>query len=225
MSGILIAENISKQFVAGVSTIHALKNVSVSAEKEKLTMLKGRSGSGKTTLMNILSALDTPTSGGVLFQGQVLGGMSQRQLQQFRRENIGFVFQSVALIGSMNAFENVEFGMRIAGEKRSKVRQERAKECLNMVGLANRMYHMPSEMSGGEQQRVAIARAIAHRPQIIFADEPTAELDTVTGLQVLKLFKTLIKTENATIIMTTHDPGLMEMADKIYTLEDGEIVE
>lgn len=222
MADKLIGTNINKIFMVGQTQIDALKEVSVTIPSQKLTIFKGRSGSGKTTLMNILSALDAPTSGTVMFEDQELTAMSARSLEQFRRTQVGFVFQSVALIGNMNAYENVEFGLRIAGLKSNKERRDRAIECLDMVGLSKRMYHMPSEMSGGEQQRVAIARAIAHRPKLIFADEPTAELDTATGLQVLKLFQLLIEKEDATIIMTTHDVGMMDMADKMYTLEDGE---
>ncbi len=136
---------------------------------------------------------------------------------------MAFVFQSVALIASMTAYENVEFGLRLAGVPANE-REQRAKEALTRVGLEKRMYHRPGEMSGGEQQRVAIARAIAHRPKIVFADEPTAELDTVTSLHVVKLFKELVAEKGMTIIMTTHDPSMMDIADKVYTLEDGEIV-
>lgn len=221
----LTGTQINKIFTVGQTEIQALRNIEIEIPREKLTIFKGRSGSGKTTLMNILSALDTPTSGRVIFEEKELTAMSGSEMEVFRKNNVGFVFQSVALMGNMNAYENVEFGMRIAGEKNHKVRKDRAIECLDMVGLSKRMYHMPSEMSGGEQQRVAIARAIAHKPQILFADEPTAELDTATGLQVLKLFQMLIEKEKTTVIMTTHDPAMMDMADKIYTLEDGEIIE
>ena len=137
---------------------------------------------------------------------------------------MAFAFQSVALIAGMTAYENVEFGLRLA-KFSPQERTERAKEALEQVGLTKRMYHRPSEMSGGEQQRVAIARAIAHRPQIVFADEPTAELDTATGLHVVKLFKELVSQQQMTIVMTTHDPSMIDIADKVYTLEDGEIVE
>ena len=136
---------------------------------------------------------------------------------------MGFVFQSVALIPMMTAYENVEFALRLAKYKGDW--KARVEECLKMVGLGGRMHHMPQELSGGEQQRVAIARAIAHRPKILFADEPTAELDTNTGLQVIKIFKDLIEEEGVTIVMTTHDTGLMELGDKVYQLEDGELVE
>ncbi len=201
----------------------ALRDINVKIPKGKLTILRGRSGSGKTTLMNILSALDYPKEGSVVFEGQNLEKMSGAEREAFRKTNVGFVFQSVALIPMMTAYENVEFVLRLA--KYGDDRQKRTEECLRLVGLAQRMHHMPQELSGGEQQRVAIARAIAHKPKIIFADEPTAELDTATGMQVMKIFKELIGKEGVTIVMSTHDLGLLEIADCIYHLEDGEIVE
>ena len=198
----------------------ALKGITADVPRGKLTILKGRSGSGKTTLMNILGALDKPTEGEVLFDGRNIVTMNERQRAHLRRSEIGFVFQSVALIPMMSACENVEYALRMARSREK--RTERAIECLKMVGLGQRMQHIPQELSGGEQQRVAIARALAHRPKIIFADEPTAELDTVTGLQVVKIFKELCEKEGVTIVMTTHDTGLMEVGDAVIELEDGE---
>lgn len=209
--------------VAGGDTFWALKGLDLEIGKGQLAILKGRSGSGKTTLMNILSALDYPTAGEVYFQGQNIVKMSERERSLLRRKKIGFIFQSVALVPMMSAYENVEFALRMARYKGN--RKERAEECLKMVGLGNRMHHMPQELSGGEQQRVAIARAIAHKPELLFADEPTAELDTNTGLQVVKIFKELCAAEGVTIVMTTHDTGLMEIGDVTFQLEDGEFVE
>ena len=137
---------------------------------------------------------------------------------------MGFVFQSIALIALMSAFENVDFRLRVAGYPVDR-RTRRAEECLEIVGLRKRMEHRPNELSGGEQQRVAIARAIAHRPRLVFADEPTAELDTHTGLQVVKLFRDLVEREGLTVVMTTHDPSMMDVADKVFTLEDGVLVD
>ena len=220
----ITAKGVKRAFpVAGGDTVWALKGVDMHVEKGQLAILKGRSGSGKTTLMNILSALDYPTQGDVFFHGENLAEMGEKARNRFRREKVGFVFQSVALIPMLTALENVEFALRMAGYKGN--RRKRALECLKMVNLGNRSHHMPQEMSGGEQQRVAIARAIAHRPEIIFADEPTAELDTNTGLQVVKIFKDLCAREGVTIIMTTHDTGLMEIGDVVFQLEDGEFVE
>ena len=219
---ILIGKNIVRCFKTGGEDFYALKGVDISIPRASLTILKGRSGSGKTTLLNILGALDQPTDGQVIFDGNEIQGLTDSEREAMRRKDIGFVFQSVALIPIMNAYENVDFAMRLAeceGEY-----DERIKQSLSIVGMGERMQHMPGQMSGGEQQRVAIARAIAHRPKIIFADEPTGALDTETGLKVMHLFKKLVEQEGITIVMTTHDPNLMEMGDVVYEVEDGEIV-
>lgn len=224
MSSIILAENVVRKFQSGRDTIVALKGINASIEQGKLTILRGRSGSGKTTLMNIMGALDKPTSGRILFDGIDISKMSEKECNRIRKTNIGFVFQSVALIAMMSAYENVEFMLRVAGVD-AKTRKSRAEECLHLVGLSKRLHHRPNELSGGEQQRVAVARAMAHKPKIVFADEPTAELDTHMGLQVVKLFKDMISAEGITVLMTTHDPGMMEIADRIYTLEGGEIID
>lgn len=225
MDIILETKNICRDFKIGDgSIVHALKNVNIAIEKGKLTILRGRSGSGKTTLINILGALDKPTSGEVIFQDSDITKLSEKKRDMLRRFDMAFVFQSVALMSSMTAYENVDFGLRLAKYPYNK-RSERVKYCLENVNLGKRMHHRPGEMSGGEQQRVAIARAISHEPSIIFADEPTAELDTTTSLQVVALFKKLTQEQGMTIIMTTHDPSMVDIADKVYTLEDGEIVE
>lgn len=224
MAEIITAKGVKRGFpVAGGDTFWALKGFDLAIPEGALTILKGRSGSGKTTLMNILSALDLPTEGEIFFQGQNITQMEESAREKIRRQNIGFIFQSVALTPVMTAYENVEFALRMA--KYSGDRQKRAEECLRMVNLGSRLHHLPQELSGGEQQRVAIARAIAHKPKVIFADEPTAELDTNTGLQVIKIFKELTATEGITIVMTTHDTELMKLGDKVYQLEDGELVD
>jgi len=225
MGVILQTENLCRDFKIGDgSIVSALKNINISIEKGKLTILRGRSGSGKTTLINILGALDKPTKGSVVFNGRDITKMSERARDELRRYEMAFVFQSVALMSGMTAYENVDFGLRLAKFPYEQ-RDKRTAECLAAVGLGKRMAHRPGEMSGGEQQRVAIARAIAHKPGIIFADEPTAELDTGTALHIVKLFKELVAKQQMTIIMTTHDPSMIDIADKVYTLEDGEIVE
>lgn len=222
MEYIIKTQNVMQSFpVAGGKEFVALKDITIQIPAGKLTMLRGRSGSGKTTLMNLLSALDYPKSGQIFFEEKEIQSMPEHAREEIRKTQIGFVFQSVALIPMMTAFENVEFVMRLAGYEGN--RRKRAEECLKLVGLGTRMHHMPQELSGGEQQRVAIARAIAHKPKIIFADEPTAELDSNTGLQIMKIFKDLIEDQGVTIVMTTHDTGLMEIADCIYHIEDGEI--
>ena len=225
MADILTASNITRDFVIGDgSVVHALRGVNIQVAEGKLTILKGRSGSGKTTLINMLGALDRPTSGEVIFDGQDITKLSDIKRDELRRYQMAFVFQSVALMSSMTAYENVDFGLRLAGFPLEK-RQERVTKCLEEVGLAKRMHHRPGELSGGEQQRVAIARALAHEPKIIFADEPTAELDSGTSHHIVELFKTLVLDEHMTIVMTTHDVSLLEIADRVYTLEDGEIVD
>ena len=223
---IIQANNIIRMFPTGAGEFYALKGVDVEIPQGKLTILKGRSGSGKTTLMNILSTLDAPTDGNVIFDGQDYRDITELEKEQLRRKEIGFVFQAVALIPIMNAYENVDFAMRLAeGDLSPNAVDARIRETLALVGMEERMLHLPGQMSGGEQQRVAIARAVAHRPKVIFADEPTGALDTETGLRVMKLFRDLIEKEGVTIVMTTHDPNLMELGDVVYELEDGEIID
>ncbi|MCL2820812.1 MAG: ABC transporter ATP-binding protein [Oscillospiraceae bacterium] len=224
MSKILVqANDIKRGFSVAGSTLWALKGLSMSIDEKSLTILKGRSGSGKTTILNQLGALDYPTEGEILFDGESLTKMTESKRDCLRRTQMGFVFQSVALVGMLTAYENVEFILRVS-KYPEKERRERAEFCLDTVGLSDRMHHLPSELSGGEQQRVAIARAIANKPRIIFADEPTAELDTNTGLQVIKLFMDTIEREGTTVVVTTHDPELMDVANKVYELADGEII-
>ena len=222
MDSIIKTIDLHKSFPLGNHEIlEVLKGVNIEVPPACLTILKGRSGSGKTTLLNILSMLDDPTSGKVIIDSRDVGSMSVRQRETMRRYNIGFVFQSVALVPIMSAYENVDFALKLADYKGD--RDARIKEVLSIVGLEKRMAHMPSQMSGGEQQRVAIARAVAHKPKIIFADEPTGALDTNTGLGIIKLFKELIAKEGITIVMTTHDPNLMDFGDAVYEMEDGEL--
>ena len=222
MEYMIKTESVSRCFKATGGDFWALKGIDIDVPKGALTILKGRSGSGKTTLLNILSALDKPTRGKVFFDGEDIVKMDESKRTRLRRFQIGFVFQSVALLPMMTAFENVEYALRLTNYKGD--RAARAVECLKLVGLSQRMNHLPQELSGGEQQRVAIARALAHKPKVIFADEPTGALDTMTGLQVVKIFKELTEKEGVTIVMTTHDTGLMEIGDAVYELEDGEVV-
>ena len=224
MDIVLEAKQIVRAFPTGAGeNFCALKGVDMQVPRGSLTILKGRSGSGKTTLLNILSALDDPTSGEVIFDGMNYSQMSYEEKENLRRCQIGFVFQSVALIPIMNAYENVDFAMRLAGVTGDYNAQ--IENVLKIVGMEERMMHMPGQMSGGEQQRIAIARAVAHGPKVIFADEPTGALDTESGIKVMKLFRKLIEKEGMTIVMTTHDPNLMELGDVIYEMEDGELVE
>lgn len=204
--------------------MHALKGASLAVYPGQLIALKGRSGSGKTTLLNILAALDSPTEGNVYYGSRSAKAMNGRERDKLRRSEIGLIFQSFALVPYMSAYENVEFGLRISGVGKAE-RRGLAEQALDFVGLKPRMGHRPQEMSGGEQQRTAIARAIAHKPKMVLADEPTAELDSKMGLQVIKVFRDLVEREGISIVMTTHDPAIMEIVDNVYALEDGQIVE
>ena len=220
---ILKTENVSKVYRSGqTQEFRALDDVSLGIERSKLTIIKGRSGSGRTTLLNMLSELDRPTEGTVMMGDTDLTALNDEQMEDFRRVHMGFVFQSVALFPIMSAYENVDFALRLAEYEGD--RDERIKEVMTLVGIEERMMHTPDEMSGGEQQRVAIARAIAPRPDVLFADEPTGALDTATGIKVVKLFKKLIEAEGLSIVMTTHDPGLMQMGDVVYEMSDGKIL-
>lgn len=229
MENAIIAQNIKRYFKAGDgTTVHALDGVSMEIKKGTLAILKGRSGSGKTTLLNILSALDMPTEGSVQFLDKNLEQMTEKDREMLRRYEMGFVFQSIALIPTMTAYENVEFALRLAKTNvinaNTENTQDRVSELLERVGLSKRMDHMPDQLSGGEQQRVAIARAVAHHPKVVFADEPTGALDTAAGFEVMRLFRELIDDEGITIVMTTHDPNLMELGDEVFELSDGIVI-
>lgn len=221
-NNVIKAEGITRVFPVPGGEFTALKGINAEVPQGSFAILKGRSGSGKTTLMNIIGTLDDPTAGAVFINGTPIKGMSDFERENLRRKEMGFVFQSVSLIPSLNAFQNVEFSMRMAGIKPSKERDKRVEECLKLVGLGSRMNHMPAEMSGGEQQRVAIARSFAHGPKLILADEPTAELDSQMAARVTEIFKEMTRKEGITILMTTHDVGLMGAADMIIELENGE---
>lgn len=223
MDKLIEINDIVKEFdISGGEKYRALDSINGYIERGAFTVLKGRSGSGKTTLINIMGALDRPTSGNIIFDGVDITAMTDEERDNIRREKMGFVFQSVSLIPMLTAYENVEFALRLAGKTDNM--DERVKECLAMVGLEKRMSHMPQELSGGEQQRVAIARAIAHKPQIIFADEPTAELDSHSAKVVASLFNELVEKEKVTILMTTHDSSLMHAGSNLIELSDGKVV-
>jgi len=221
-NSMIVGKKIKKIFSVPGGEFEALKGIDVEIGEGVFAILRGRSGSGKTTLMNILSTLDSDIKGEVILDGQNTKDLSAYQAEELRRKKMGFVFQSVSLIPSLNAYQNVEFALRMAGIPIDKKAAGRVEECLKKVGLGNRMNHMPSEMSGGEQQRVAIARAFVHSPKIIFADEPTAELDSAMAAKVTEIFRRMSAEEGITILMTTHDVGLMGAADMIIELENGE---
>ncbi len=220
---ILEVHDICRSFQVGQQNLDVLKKVNLTVEQGTFNLLLGPSGSGKTTLLNILGTLDKPNSGSVMFDGKDIANIAEKKKDKLRRHKIGYIFQSVALVSNMTGYENIDFFLRIAGLKH-KERFKRIAECLRFVGLEKRGNHYPSQMSGGEQQRIAIARAIAHKPPLILADEPTAELDTGTGLKVIKLFKDMVENEGLTIIMCTHDRSIIEYADHVFEMEDGVIV-
>ncbi len=204
--------------------VPALRGLDLKIAPGHFIALKGRSGSGKTTLLNCLSGLDQPTSGEVRVLGYDLSSLNDGQLTQWRREQLGFVFQSFGLLPTLSAYENVELMLRIKGVG-ARERHERATYCLELVGLRKWMDHRPYELSGGQQQRVAIARSLANRPLLILADEPTGELDSETAREILGLFQEIVREENITMLMASHDPLVDDYVDMIVQLRDGQLVD
>ena len=203
--------------------VRALRGVNLQVQAGHFMMVKGRSGSGKTTLLNCVGGLDQPTSGSVRVLGQELAQWDDKQLTQWRREQVGFVFQSFSLLPTLSAYENVELMLRIKGAA-SRERHARSLECLELVGLTRWANHRPYELSGGQQQRVAIARALANRPRLILADEPTGELDSTTAREILSLFLQIVRTTGTTLLIASHDALVNEYADQVLQLQDGQIV-
>ena len=219
---IVECKNVVREYPLGGDTVYALKGVDLELRRGDLVGLMGRSGSGKTTLLNLVGGLDRPTRGTVMIDGQNVGALSDQKATELRRHRIGYIFQSFALMPVLSALENVELPMHIAGVSVGE-RRRRAIELLEMVGLGRRMHHRPFELSGGEQQRTAIARALCNRPSLILADEPIAELDSITGLQILKLLMRVRDLENITVVIATHDATIHEVADRTYQLVDGRV--
>lgn len=209
--------------VKGEAKTIALKNINLKIEEGEFVMIMGPSGCGKSTLLNILALLDTPTKGEVYYKGRRTSSMSENERAIFRRKISGFIFQQFHLIKTLTALENVELPMML-DERDKSYRRKRAKKLLEMVGLGDRLNHYPHQLSGGQQQRVAIARALANNPKIIFADEPTGNLDSKSGMAVMSILKGLNE-KGITIIMVTHEQELTKYASKIIKLRDGEIVE
>jgi len=205
--------------------ILALRGVNMTITRGSFTAFMGRSGSGKTTLLNMIGGLDTPTSGSIEFLGSDLSKLSPDELTLIRRNQIGFIFQAFALLPILSAWENVELPLRILGIKSGAERRQRAIEALTLVGLEKWSDHRPSEMSGGQQQRVAIARALVTRPPVLIADEPTGELDSTTGRNLLTLMRNIVKHEGVTLIMATHDQSVHQYADVVHHMRDGQVYE
>ena len=222
MSIVVQLENLEKTYRLGKVTVQALRGVSLTLSQGEFMVVMGPSGSGKTTLLNIIGTLDKPTSGRALIDGEDIGKMNDGQLTRLRRHKIGFVFQFHNLIPVLNALENVQLPLLTAGAKR-KLAEERAFELLRRVGLQDRAQHLPDELSGGEQQRVAIARALANRPRIILADEPTGDLDTQTGSEVVQIMYGMAKQERAAVVVVTHDRIVADRADRLLEMRDGRV--
>jgi putative ABC transport system ATP-binding protein len=217
-------EDVHKSYGHGAAAVHALRGVSFEVPRGELVALKGRSGSGKTTLLNIVGGLDTPDAGRITVDGLDLSRLGEDGLLALRRDRVGFVFQSFGLIPILTAAENVGVPMRL---RRTGVREreERVELLLALVGLADHAAQRPGELSGGQQQRVAIARALANNPSLLIADEPTGQLDAETGHAVMELLRAVVHSEQVTALVATHDATLLDLADRVLELSDGEIVE
>jgi len=222
-NAIIYTENLNRIYRSRGVEVHALRNLNIVIPQGTFVAFRGRSGSGKTTLINCISGLDRPTSGEVYLHEQPMSKLSDHKMTLLRRREFSFVFQSFALLPTFSAFENVELPLRIKGMGRRE-RRERTMRALTVVGLVKWAKHRPYEMSGGQQQRVAVARALVTTPEVIMADEPTGELDSATGRQIMSLFRQIAIEENVTVVMVTHDPLIEEYASLVYELLDGQVV-
>ena len=218
------ARGLERDYPSGSGVLQALRGVDLSIARGELVAIRGRSGSGKTTLLNMLGGLDRPTAGRVVVDGHEVSAMSERQLVDVRRRTVAFIFQAFGLVPILSAAENVEIPLRLVHAE-ARTRDARVAELLELVGLADRARHRPHELSGGEQQRVAIARALANRPRLLLADEPTGQLDSETGHRIMLLIRTIVRTEGVTAVVATHDPMMLDVADRVLLLSDGRLVE
>ncbi len=220
---LLEATDIHKTFQEGRETVHVLNGVTLSLARGEIVSLEGPSGSGKTTLLSIIGCILTPTSGRVVIEQHGVNAQHQGELARVRRQYIGFVFQQFNLFPALTALENIEYALNIKGVKGVAAQRE-AERVLVAVGLAERLHFLPRDLSGGQKQRVAVARALAGNSPLILADEPTANLDSVTGGQVLEMFRALAKQENRGLLIVTHDPKVRAVADRVLKIEDGRLI-
>jgi putative ABC transport system ATP-binding protein len=220
---IVDVQGLVRDYPVGDSVVHALRGVDLRVQRGQLVAIHGRSGSGKTTLLNMIGGLDKPSSGQIWIDGQDVTVMGERDLIELRRHKIGFIFQAFGLIPILSAAENVEVPLRLANADVGR-REERVRVLLELVGLGERANHRPHELSGGEQQRVAIARALANGPELLLADEPTGQLDSGTARNIMTLIRALVESEGVTAVVATHDPILIDLADRILELSDGQII-
>lgn len=221
---VISVKDLYKIYRIGENKVRALNGVSFTINKGEFCAIVGASGSGKSTLLNMLAGLEKPTKGEIVIAGEHIETKSENQLVKFRREHIGFIFQSFNLMGTMNALENVALPLTFQGISK-KERMKRAKKMVHLVGLDKYWKHRPNQMSGGQQQRVGVARALVVRPQIIFADEPTGNLDSNTSKEIMNLMQSVVREHNQTLIMVTHDNYLAGFADKIIRIKDGKIID
>jgi putative ABC transport system ATP-binding protein len=217
---IAATQALGREYATGNAVVHALQDVDVRISRGELTVVHGRSGSGKTTLLNMIGGLDRPTRGRVWVDGEEVSAMGEDELVRLRREKIGFVFQAFGLVPILTAAENVEVPLRLQNEVPA-ARTRRVAELLELVGLAGRARHRPYELSGGEQQRVAIVRALANRPKLLIADEPTGQLDSTNARTIMQVIRELVRSEGVSAIVATHDPLLLDGADRVVELRDG----
>jgi putative ABC transport system ATP-binding protein len=213
-----------REYPSGDTVVRALRGVDLTVGRGELLAVRGRSGSGKTTLLSLLGGLDRPTSGRVFVDGGEVSAMNEDELVQVRRRTVAFVYQAFGLVPFLTAAENVEVPLRLVNAKPAE-RDARVAEVLDMVGLEPRARHRPYELSGGEQQRVAIARALANRPRLLLADEPTGQLDSDTGHRIMTLLRAIVRSEGVTAIVATHDPVMLDVADRVVELRDGRLLD
>jgi putative ABC transport system ATP-binding protein len=218
------ARGLGRDFMVGPVVVHALRDVNLAVDRGELVAVRGRSGSGKTTLLSLIGGLDRATSGDVSIDGRSVGEMTPESLVELRRRKIGFIFQAFGLLSILSAAENVEVPLRLVRADPAE-REERVAVLLELVGLGQRGRHRPHELSGGEQQRVAIARALANRPDLLLADEPTGQLDSATGRSIMSLLRAVVRSEGVTAIIATHDPTLIDLADRVIDISDGRVVD